>query len=897
MAVLRIILFLILTSLLFTNSKGQSSEENAHEKIANFLSTLEAVDTLSESKIREIDQAASLLPAVSDSSIHFDYYYSIGKAYYGNSNYKLAFEAFEHALDLLEFSPKDPIYECSILDYLGLNAIELHIKNRAIAYLEQALSCYKKHSFPVENYVESANQLFKYLYDFNEYESAIQHSFSVRKLFDEANQDLEDYVDLYTNISQCYIYLDDLDAAMKNINIAEKYFEKLDTEKINTLEIRMRGAKLTILLEKNTDNYDKILEYMDRWKNDFDSESASISERTDFHFRQAGYRAMAYQYEEAMAHADTLVSLNTVRDPNGNLIVPELRNLKKSHFYIIVHAEIAMRLYKKNGDVKLMEKSLNSIADILDIFDYRRRTYSDMSGRKENLELIYSTIELICLIYWEALQVDLITEEEFWAFSEMYRSSHLKEFKYVRDIKDIYAGMDSSLIQGERKLMDSLHAVQKNTDLKSGDPSKYYSNVSSLLKDLYAFQQEMGRKYPDYYKQRLKLRYPEVAQVQNALNEKQVLIEFVKGHSPGIYPAIYSFIVSKDTFYIKALDTLELENDISKYYEAIRKHPLREKDRKSLVLNARSLDSLGIKIRTTLLDPLEIYSYPEWIIVPHQYLYYLPFNTLPLSDSSSNSIQDCANRKRIVDEYQIQYAYSAQWWIEGLKNPIKLTNKGLALLPGKGNEEQLGFKERQTFKNRSGWKIKYPDTEKNMARQLDKGNFDLLYVATHAKYSREEDETFLIFDKGKEISSQEISRWPLRGKQVVLAACEGQLGPESQAEGMMSLSYYLAAAGARSITGALWEVSDQSTERILSPEFYAELNMNASQVHKSLLNYRAVESPINQHPYFWGGFWTFEQIDHPGSYSDYSITNWKILISVGGVSLLFIIYLIWRKKL
>jgi len=894
MAVLRLILFLILTSLLFTNTKGQSSEENAHEKIATFLSTLKAVDTLSESKIQEINQSASLLPVVSDSSIHFDYYFSIGKAYYNNGSYRLAFEAFEQAVDLLEYSPEDPIYECSILDYLGLTAIELHIKNRAIAYLEQALSCYKKHSIPEEKYVESANQLFGYLYDFNEYASAIQHSYSVKKLFDEVNQDLVDYVDLYTNISQCYIYLDDLDAAMKNINIAEKYFEKLDTDKINTLEIRMRGAKLTILLEKSTDNYDKILDYMDRWKKDFDSESASISDRTDFHFRQAGYRAMAYQYEEAMAHADTLVSLNTVRDPNGNLIVPELRNLKKSHFYIVIHAEIAMRLYKENGDVKLMEKSLNSIADILDIFDYRRRTYADMSGRKENLELIYSTIELICVIYWEALQVDLITPEEFWAFSEMYRSSHLKEFKYVRDIKDIYAGMDSSLIRGERKLMDSLHAVQNNKELKNRNPSAYYSNVSALLKDLFAFQQEMGRKYPDYYKQRLKLRYPEVVQVQNALNENQVLIEFVKGQ---IYHDLYSFIISKDTFYIKAIDTLKLEKDISKYYEAIRKHPLRENDRKTLLRNASSLDSLGIKIRTTLLDPLDIYRYPEWIIVPHQYLYYLPFNTLPLSDSSTNSILDCANRKRIVDKYQIQYAYSAQWWIEGLKNQTKLTNKGLALLPGKGNEEQLGFKERQTFKNRSGWKIKYPDTEKNMAGELEKSNFDLLYVATHAKYSREEDETFLIFDKEKEISSQEISRWPLRGKQVVLAACEGQLGPESQAEGMMSLSYYLAAAGAKSITGALWEVSDQSTERILSPESYAELNMNASQVHKSLLNYRAVESAINQHPYFWGGFWTFEQIDHPAAYSDSSITNWTILISAGAAYLLFIVYLIWRKKL
>lgn len=897
MAVFRIVLFLILTSLLFTNSKGQSTEEVAREDLRALVSNLRSVDTLSESNNREIKQAASLLSAVTDSSLHFEYYYYVGKAYYKNSDYRLAFESFEHALDLLDYSPVDGTYDCSTLDYLGLTAIELHIKNRATAYLEQALSCYRANSLPIENYVESAFRLFNYLYNFDEYESAILQGLSVKNLFDGVDQNLPDYVDLYTTISLCYIYLNDLEAAKKNIAIAEKYLERIGRDEITQMEIRLRGTKLSLLLQTSQGNYDELLEYMDRWETDFDSESASIIQRIGFHYRQAGYRATAYQYEEAMVHADSLISLISVRDSNGKLIVPELRQFRNAHYYNMLHAEIALRLYQKNGEIKLLEKSLSTIADNLEIFDYRRRTYSDMSARKENLELIYATIDWACLIYWEALQVDLITAEEFWAFSEMYRSSHLKEFKYVRELTDLYMDMDSTIIQGERQLMDSLHAVQKNEALKDTAPANYYNTVSDILKDLYEYQQEMGRKYPDYYKQRLKLKYPEVANVQEALNDKQVLIEFVKGKSPGGYPAIYSFVISKDTFYIKSLDTLDLENDISQYYETIQNHPLREDDKKNLIRNARSLDSLGVQIRRELLDPLEVYGYSEWIIVPHQYLYYLPFNTLPLSDSASNSLQECATRKRIIDEHQVQYAYSAQWWIEGLKNTNVLSNKGLALLPNDNNEEQLGFKERKTFKNLSGWKIKYPASENNIAVQLEKHDFDLLYVATHAKYSKKEDETFLLFDEGTQISSREISRWPLLGKQVILAACEGQLGPESQAEGMMSMSYYLAAAGAQSITGALWEVSDQSTERILSPEYYSELNMNVNQVHKSLLKYRATESALNQHPYFWGGFWTFEQIATPEADSEYSIMNWTVLISLGAAYLLFIVYLTLSKKL
>jgi len=858
-------------------------------------------DTSSQQEISDLSivKAADWLREVQDSSYHFKYYYALGKYYYRQNADAKALKSFEAAHDLLVYEPEGPSQFCNILRYLGLSALEIPLKTRAISFLEQAILCFKQNDYPKKEIEKTAFRLFQYLYDFEEYDAAIKLGKQLPRLFDEVNSPRLDYVELYTSMALCYLALEDLKMTKLYIDRGEKELKKVKKEKIPLEEIRLRGTKIQYILETDDSGYTELVGYMDEWAEEFDHQNASSREKIGFYYRQAGYRAMAYQYDKAMEAADSLIAINNVRDKSGRLIVPELTNRRNSTYFNLVHAEIAVRLYEINRDTSLLRRSLKSIKSNFEIYNYNRRTLFDMSERKESLDMIYNSVKYATLIYWKCVLAGIIPPEDFWELSEKYRTSYLKEFKYARELESVYQEMEPSLKEKEQNLLDSLYNIQKNEDLKEKDRAVYFETVSRILSELYEYQQEIGQKFPEYYTQRLEQKYPSIPHIQSQLDSHQVMIEFMDGKSPGLWPSVYAFIISTDTFRIESIDTVDLKTTTDEYYKRIRNNPLQIQDRDEMIQSIVEIDSLGQFLRQELFDPLDIYEYEEWIVIPHEYLYYLPIITLPLTDEPTNNLAKSAQRARMADKYKVKYAYSAQWWIEGNQNSMKGNRNGIALLPAKSsNMHQLGFREDQLFTTNSNWKTKYYHKDTPFEKELEKANFDLLYIAAHAKYLQEEEETKIFFDPDNPLPSRAISKWPLRGKQVVLAACEGQLGARSNAEGMISLSYYLAAAGAHSITGALWEVADQSTRQILTPERFPKLNMDAAQIQHSINSYRSQASAIHQHPYFWGGFWTFQQNTQKVTIEGESNQNqlpW--LIALAGAYLLFIVYLIKKKKI
>ena len=105
------------------------------------------------------------------------------------------------------------------------------------------------------------------------------------------------------------------------------------------------------------------------------------------------------------------------------------------------------------------------------------------------------------------------------------------------------------------------------------------------------------------------------------------------------------------------------------------------------------------------------------------------------------------------------------------------------------------------------------------AREL--GPFALLHFATHAVA----DDAFpersaVLLAAGAEgedglLQPREVARLDLRGKAVVLSACQTADGPLVAGEGVMSLSRSFLAAGARTVVAGLWRLRDDETERLM----------------------------------------------------------------------------------
>jgi CHAT domain len=153
-------------------------------------------------------------------------------------------------------------------------------------------------------------------------------------------------------------------------------------------------------------------------------------------------------------------------------------------------------------------------------------------------------------------------------------------------------------------------------------------------------------------------------------------------------------------------------------------------------------------------------------------------------------------------------------------------------------------------------------------------NPSLLHIATHGEFDQQskaesylksklilagaaDDEPFSLEDYTKyedgfltayEVTQLELSKTNL----VVLSACETGLGEVQSGEGVWGLQRAFQLAGARTVMGSLWKISDEATVAFMNA-FYQKY-FSGADIQTSYQS--AMEATLQQHPhpYFWGAF-------------------------------------------
>ena len=99
------------------------------------------------------------------------------------------------------------------------------------------------------------------------------------------------------------------------------------------------------------------------------------------------------------------------------------------------------------------------------------------------------------------------------------------------------------------------------------------------------------------------------------------------------------------------------------------------------------------------------------------------------------------------------------------------------------------------------------------------GHFKILHLATHATADADnEDASHVSFHPSgspANLFGGDIYNLTLSTEMVVLSTCESAIGKLYQGEGMMSLTYAFAFAGAKSIVSSLWKVEDKPTGELM----------------------------------------------------------------------------------
>lgn len=142
--------------------------------------------------------------------------------------------------------------------------------------------------------------------------------------------------------------------------------------------------------------------------------------------------------------------------------------------------------------------------------------------------------------------------------------------------------------------------------------------------------------------------------------------------------------------------------------------------------------------------------------------------------------------------------------------------------------------------------------------------FRVLHFATHARLDVHDPQlSALILSSSSDtwntsessLSLREIVQLPLSANVVVLSACESSRGKQYRSQLSFGLAEAFLFAGADSVVGGLWRVSDVATEhymRIFYERYFRGHSTSAAAAQSAA---RALmQDPVHAHPFYWAAF-------------------------------------------
>jgi len=150
-------------------------------------------------------------------------------------------------------------------------------------------------------------------------------------------------------------------------------------------------------------------------------------------------------------------------------------------------------------------------------------------------------------------------------------------------------------------------------------------------------------------------------------------------------------------------------------------------------------------------------------------------------------------------------------------------------------------------------------TRANLQRYLNSGDFSAVHLATHGSFSSDPKETFILAYK-ELLKSSDLENLLTIGKQgetgaielLVLSACKTAEGDSRATLGLAGLAIQ---SGVHSTLATLWQVSDESTVKLMG-QFYKNLNQpgvsKAQKLHRA--QQALLKEPKYQNPYYWAPY-------------------------------------------
>ena len=414
----------------------------------------------------------------------------------------------------------------------------------------------------------------------------------------------------------------------------------------------------------------------------------------------------------------------------------------------------------------------------------------------------------------------------------------------------------------------------------------------------------LEKSHPAYYNMKYDIPEVNLKEAQLMLDEHSALIEYFVGNL-----VLSTMVLTRDTVYwFNESTPTQLSTHWSNWHEYLSNPNTNTKSTHT---------NLSDTFYHYLLED-QLATIPEinqLIVVPDEFLYYMPFEALT---STTSSGQEC-----LIENYNIAYATSISLlldqnthlsqapkpWVgfvstyDDIEEDKEQENESIAMLVRDGNYKLPGaLSESQQIKDIIGSGASIIEGADEIDFTQLAGKFKILHFAMHSVLNKENPRySKLIFSQPTSdtlsdnfLHINELFKFKLDADMVVLSACNTGQGKLFKGEGVMSMSKAFAYTGVPSTVMSLWPTPDDATSQLMV-DFYRHLKEGESKntaLRKAKLDWlNNDELPQEfKHPFYWSSFIVSGNMQ-PLSFEQNNWMNWKlgILFLLGFIGLIFLL--------
>ncbi len=840
--------------------------------------------------------------------------------------------------------------------------------------LKYSLICleleFKTNSYKYQNLKTAFVNVAVNYNELGDFENGLKYYNEALKIQLKTNEVYEASI-LYENMGGCYLSLNRFDEAYEFFKKAVELSQK-EEEPIVMNQISVYRSMADFLIKTNrTDSaiifVEDLLEFQKNTKRSLDR-SYEVIGRV---YTKAGeFKKARYYYEKAVQIVNQKFEKKNYRTSNvyysfAGLCLAEgklkegLGHIQKA-IYANTTEEIDSVNYRSNPDPKFVnnkELMMNGLRLKSIILDSMRVNKIDQISAVDIFAVSKVTSDLLLhisqtvnyrsklvwlnkkahtyfqhAIYYSILAAEETKEEKYKeeAFLISERSKSILLYESLKEkTSNKFGTVPDSLLLRENRLKKFANLVErKKRDAIVENDSQA---ILSFEKDLLEIQQEIDiiayiikKDYPDYHKLKFQLLNIKPKDVMSKLDDKTITLEYFQGKNRS-----FVFVLRKNDFEChQVIADSTVTNSVLDFQKLVADLPY--------AIN--SPEEYFRKYSNAALEQYNLWLKPylkaedkskRLVIIADGTLSYLPFEALLTKEAEISKDPNYAKLPYLLNDYTLNYDYSAQLWLEHKEPRKQLNGKILAMGPSKKieskdtssitiqntNKKELRLRsdakdlpgaEKEILALKNEYQGKYYDkfeaSEKNWKKEAK--DYGILHFAMHGLLDENEPEfsSLMFSDNGDKeednfLCAYEIKESKLNASLAVLSACETGAGKYQRGEGVVSLGRGFMYAGVPSVVMTLWKLNDQSATELIS-DFYANLQAG-QQKDKALRNakikYLEKSNGMSAHPALWACFIQLGDYS-PIFLAQKSYFNYLIISAVIGSVIVLLLFFYRRKN-